>query len=100
MIIQYICIFRLLHCCHQVAQQEAENSEDATFVEQVNTTRQALRDTITPMVLGAKSVAQNPQDPGALHNWRNCNQHVSMGPINRGHFPRVLKTTQNLTQFI
>ena len=36
-----------------------------------------LLSAITPMVLGAKSVAQNPQDPGSLQNWRNCNQHVS-----------------------
>ncbi|XP_060566170.1 vinculin-like isoform X8 [Ruditapes philippinarum] len=58
----------------QVAQQEAENSEDPKFVDNVNRASEQLRSTITPMVQCAKVVSMQPQDPGAANNWRSTNQ--------------------------
>ncbi|XP_052798617.1 vinculin-like isoform X8 [Mya arenaria] len=57
----------------QVAQQEADNSEDPNFVDNVNRASEQLRSTITPMVQCAKVVSMNPQDPGAANNWRKTN---------------------------
>lgn len=58
----------------QVAQQEAENSEDAAFVDNVNQASEQLKATITPMVQCAKVVSMTPQDPGAANNWRKANK--------------------------
>jgi len=69
-------IARRANRCLQVAQQEADNSEDPAYVERVNDARQILRDTITPMVQCAKAIAQNPRDQVAVNQWRSANQHL------------------------
>eukprot|EP00105_Crassostrea_gigas_P010734 XP_011426098.1 PREDICTED: vinculin isoform X18 [Crassostrea gigas] len=58
----------------QVAQQEAENSEDPKYVDHVNQAASNLRATIAPMVQGAKGVSMNPADTNAQQNWRKANQ--------------------------
>lgn len=58
----------------QVAQQEAENSEDPKYVDHVNQAASNLRATIAPMVQGAKGVSMNPSDTNAQQNWRKANQ--------------------------
>ncbi|XP_052711251.1 vinculin-like isoform X9 [Crassostrea angulata] len=64
----------------QVAQQEAENSEDPKYVDHVNQAASNLRanlgvvESIAPMVQGAKGVSMNPADTNAQQNWRKANQ--------------------------
>ncbi|XP_061178098.1 vinculin-like isoform X6 [Saccostrea echinata] len=60
----------------QVAQQEAENSEDPKYVDHVNEAASNLRSTIAPMVQGAKGVSLNPADTNAQQNWRKANQNL------------------------
>uniref|UniRef100_A0A0L8FX90 Vinculin n=2 Tax=Octopus bimaculoides TaxID=37653 RepID=A0A0L8FX90_OCTBM len=60
----------------QVAQQEAENSEDPQFVEKVNSASDVLKSTITPMVKEAKSVSIDPKDQVAANNWRKTNNSL------------------------
>uniref|UniRef100_A0A8B9HSZ1 Vinculin n=1 Tax=Astyanax mexicanus TaxID=7994 RepID=A0A8B9HSZ1_ASTMX len=47
-----------------VAKREVENSEDPKFCEMVKAASDELSSTISPMVMGAKAVAANIQDPG------------------------------------
>uniref|UniRef100_A0AAY4B0N9 Vinculin n=1 Tax=Denticeps clupeoides TaxID=299321 RepID=A0AAY4B0N9_9TELE len=47
-----------------VAKREVENSEDPRFSEMVKAASDELSRTISPMVMNAKSVAGNIQDPG------------------------------------
>ncbi|KAG9267538.1 vinculin b [Astyanax mexicanus] len=46
-----------------VAKREVENSEDPKFCEMVKAASDELSSTISPMVMGAKAVAANIQDP-------------------------------------
>jgi len=69
-------IARRAHRILQVAQQEADNSEDPQYVARVNDTVNRLRNTIAPMVQNAKGLAQNPRDPTAVGRWRNSNQQL------------------------
>ena len=63
----------------QVAEQEAENSEDPAYVDQVKDSANVLRDTITPMVQQAKNLSMNPGDSNAATNWRKTNQALING---------------------
>ncbi|XP_035828646.1 vinculin [Aplysia californica] len=58
----------------QVAEMEAQNSEDPNFVDRVNQASEILSSTITPDVQMAKAVAMNPADSAAASNWRKNNQ--------------------------
>lgn len=49
-----------------VAKREVENSEDPKFREVVKAASDELSRTISPMVMGAKAVAGNIQDPSKL----------------------------------
>lgn len=49
-----------------VAKREVENSEDPKFREVVKAASDELSQTISPMVMGAKAVAGNIQDPSKL----------------------------------
>ncbi|ESP05115.1 hypothetical protein LOTGIDRAFT_102378 [Lottia gigantea] len=60
----------------QVAQQEAENSEDPQFLARVNAASQNLKQSIAPMLQNAKNLAMNPRDANAAANWRKSNQAV------------------------
>lgn len=58
-----------------VAKREVENSEDPKFREVVKAASDELSQTISPMVMGAKAVAGNIQDPSRwmarrLRCWR------------------------------
>ncbi|BFZ04162.1 hypothetical protein BsWGS_07200 [Bradybaena similaris] len=58
----------------QVAEMEAQNSEDPAFVDRVNRASEILSSTITPDVQSAKAVAMNPADAAAASHWRKNNQ--------------------------
>ncbi|RUS74720.1 hypothetical protein EGW08_017516, partial [Elysia chlorotica] len=58
----------------QVAEMEAQNSEDPTFVDRLNQASDKLSATIAPDVQMAKAVAMNPADSAAASNWRKQNQ--------------------------
>lgn len=60
----------------QVAEMEAQNSEDPLFVDRVNEASADLRDTITPMVQNAKVLSVNPQNAAAVNDWRKANQKL------------------------
>ncbi|XP_070200658.1 vinculin-like isoform X5 [Littorina saxatilis] len=60
----------------QVADMEAQNSEDPLFVDRVNQASEDLKSTITPMVQNAKVLSTNPQNPAAGNNWRKANQNL------------------------
>lgn len=49
-----------------VAKREVENSEDPKFREMVKAASDELSQTISPMVMNAKAVAGNIQDPSRL----------------------------------
>lgn len=57
-----------------VAKREVENSEDPKFREMVKAASDELSQTISPMVMGAKAVAGNIQDPSMLmvKKWLCC----------------------------
>lgn len=52
-----------------VAKREVENSEDPKFREVVKAASDELSQTISPMVMGAKAVAGNIQDPSMFLFW-------------------------------
>ncbi|XP_076450557.1 vinculin-like isoform X8 [Babylonia areolata] len=60
----------------QVAEMEAQNSEDPLFVDRVNEASQNLKSTITPMVQNAKALSTTPQNGAAANNWRKANQEL------------------------
>lgn len=58
-----------------VAKREVENSEDPKFREVVKAASDELSQTISPMVMGAKAVAGNIQDPSMSifqKQWLHC----------------------------
>ncbi|KAL8579165.1 hypothetical protein ACOMHN_010749 [Nucella lapillus] len=60
----------------QVADMEAQNSEDPLFVDRVNEASDNLKSTITPMVHNARTLSTNPQDGMAANSWRKANQKL------------------------
>nr|KAG5709155.1 hypothetical protein BaRGS_028611 [Batillaria attramentaria] len=60
----------------QVAEMEAQNSEDPLFVDRVNEASENLKATITPMVQNAKTLSTQPQNNAAANNWRKANQQL------------------------
>ncbi|XP_055899269.1 vinculin-like isoform X3 [Biomphalaria glabrata] len=58
----------------QVADMEAQNSEDPSFVERVNHASEILAATITPNVQTAKALAMNPVNKAAEQDWRINNR--------------------------
>ncbi|KAH9513752.1 hypothetical protein Btru_042006, partial [Bulinus truncatus] len=58
----------------QVADMEAQNSEDPTFVDRVNHASEILAATITPNVQTAKALAMNPANKAAEQDWRLNNR--------------------------
>ncbi|XP_064603655.1 vinculin-like isoform X2 [Liolophura sinensis] len=69
----------------QVAQQEAENSEDPSFVQRVNQASDGLKSSIAPMVTHAKTMSMNPRDQLAVGNWRKANNALvsSVGDVRK-----------------
>ncbi|XP_025087818.1 vinculin-like isoform X9 [Pomacea canaliculata] len=60
----------------QVAEMEAQNSEDPLFVDRVNEASENLKSSITPMVQNAKVLSTNPQNSAAASSWRKANQQL------------------------
>ncbi|GFO01226.1 vinculin [Plakobranchus ocellatus] len=58
----------------QVAEMEAQNSEDPAFVDRVNEASAKLLKSITPHIHSAKNVAMNPADSTTATDWRKQNQ--------------------------
>ncbi|XP_050314935.1 vinculin isoform X2 [Anthonomus grandis grandis] len=67
-------IARLANRVLLVAKQESDNSEDPSFINELNRASDHLQGTIPPMVQDAKSVAVNPADHGAVSRWRESNK--------------------------
>nr|XP_045625415.1 vinculin-like isoform X9 [Procambarus clarkii] len=69
-------IARLANRVLMVAKQEADNSEDPSFVAKVNAASDQVQAAVTPMVQNAKDVAMNPDDQRAISRWRQSNQAI------------------------
>ncbi|KAI7693994.1 Vinculin [Sarcoptes scabiei] len=69
-------IARLSNRVLGVAKQEAENSEDFNFINNVNRSADNLQRSITSMIQDAKNVAINMSDPTAISKWRESNKHL------------------------
>ncbi|XP_014275815.1 vinculin isoform X5 [Halyomorpha halys] len=76
-------IARLANRVLQVAKQEAENSEDPSFIAGVNKAADHLQNCVTRMVQDAKAVAINPLDHAAVSRWRESNRALmtSVGEV-------------------
>ncbi|CDK13446.1 Vinculin [Caenorhabditis elegans] len=69
-------IARLGNRVLMTAQNEADNSEEPSFVSRVRNAADQLHNAIPPMVNNAKQIAQNPHDQYAAQNWRGTNDHL------------------------
>lgn len=69
-------IARLGNRVLMAAKNEAENSEEPSFVQRVNTAATQLHSVIPPMVTHAKQVAMNPHDSANSNRWRDANDHL------------------------
>nr|Q17162.1 RecName: Full=Vinculin [Brugia malayi]AAB96842.1 vinculin [Brugia malayi] len=58
------------------AKNEADNSEEPSFVHRVNNAARRLHSAIPPMVNQAKQVALNPRHGGNAQSWRDANEHL------------------------
>ncbi|KAK8747677.1 hypothetical protein OTU49_016530 [Cherax quadricarinatus] len=78
-------IARLANRVLMVAKQEADNSEDPSFVAKVNAASDQVQAAVTPMVQNAKDVAMNPDDQRAISRWRQSNQALlsAVGEVRR-----------------
>ncbi|XP_033120311.1 vinculin-like isoform X5 [Anneissia japonica] len=65
-----------------VAQQEADNSEDPTFVEAVSKAAEELETSIPVSVGYARGVATKPNSKQAQDDWMNANQKIVDGVVN------------------
>ncbi|CAB3406934.1 unnamed protein product [Caenorhabditis bovis] len=69
-------IARLGNRVLMTAKNEADNSEEPSFVDRVNNAASQLHSAIPPMVNNAKQVAMNPRDQYASNQWRGANDHL------------------------
>ncbi|CAG9854434.1 unnamed protein product [Phyllotreta striolata] len=67
-------IARLANRVLLVAKQECENSEDPSFINNLDRASDVLQNSIPPMVQDAKLVAINPADSHAASKWRDSNK--------------------------
>lgn len=67
-------IARLANRVLLVAKQESDNSEDPSFIEEVNRASDVLQNCVPVMVQDAKQVAINPSDGGAVSRWKESNK--------------------------
>ncbi|XP_050511639.1 vinculin isoform X3 [Diabrotica virgifera virgifera] len=67
-------IARLANRVLLVAKQEADNSEDPNFINNLNRASDSLQNAVPPMVQDAKLVAVNPSDSHASSRWRDSNK--------------------------
>jgi len=69
-------IARLGNRVLMAAKNEADNSEEPSFVQRVNSAASQLHSAIPPMVNQAKQVALNPRDNSAANRWRDVNDEL------------------------
>lgn len=69
-------IARLSNRVLGVAKQEAENSEDPSFISNLNRASENLQKSITRMVVDAKDVALKIDDPSFTSKWRESNKQL------------------------
>lgn len=69
-------IARLGNRVLMAAKNEADNSEDPSFVRRVNDAAGSLHSSIPPMVNQAKQVAMNPRDQASASRWRDANDFL------------------------
>lgn len=72
-------VARRAHRVLQVAQSEADNSDDPRFVEAITLSTAVLRNNIAPMIQEAKCAAQNPHNPAVTNQWRSANNKLIVG---------------------
>ncbi|XP_017781346.1 PREDICTED: vinculin isoform X7 [Nicrophorus vespilloides] len=84
-------IARLANRVITVAKQESDNSEDPTFIDEINNASYNLQTSIPPMVQNAKYVAMNPADPAAASHWRETNKELlkSVGLVRQAIQPEL-----------
>uniref|UniRef100_A0A8B9JGZ7 Vinculin n=1 Tax=Astyanax mexicanus TaxID=7994 RepID=A0A8B9JGZ7_ASTMX len=73
-----------------VAKREVENSEDPKFREMVKAASDDLSKTISPMVMDAKAVAGNIQDPGLQKNFLDSGYRIlaAVGKVREAFQPQ------------
>ena len=69
-------IARLANRVLLVAKQEADNSEDPEFINNLLNASDKLQNSVPSMVQNAKIVATNINDPAAASHWRDTNKNV------------------------
>ncbi|XP_011211818.1 vinculin [Bactrocera dorsalis] len=69
-------IARLINRVLLVAKQEADNSEDPVFTQNLNAAANRLESSLPAMVGDAKRVATNINDPAAAHAWKSSFQRL------------------------
>ncbi|KAJ8248433.1 hypothetical protein GJAV_G00241970 [Gymnothorax javanicus] len=75
-----------------VAKREVENSEDPKFREAVKAASDELSKTISPMVIAAKAVAGNIQDPGLQKGFLDSAYRIlgAVGKVREAFLPQEL----------
>lgn len=79
-----------------VAKREVENSEDPKFREVVKAASDELSQTISPMVMNAKAVAGNIQDPSRFLFHRFCLMFIWHILINGHVFVLIARSSEGL----
>uniref|UniRef100_A0A915CX63 Vinculin n=1 Tax=Ditylenchus dipsaci TaxID=166011 RepID=A0A915CX63_9BILA len=69
-------IARLGNRVLMAAKNEADNSEEPSFVQRLNNAASQLHSAIPPMVNHAKQVALDPRDQGNANRWRDANDRL------------------------
>lgn len=69
-------IARLINRVLLVTKQEADNSEDPVFTQNLNAAANRLESSLPAMVGDAKRVATNINDPAAAHAWKSSFQRL------------------------
>ncbi|XP_034254646.1 vinculin isoform X5 [Thrips palmi] len=84
-------IARLANRVLMVAKQEADNSEDPSFIARVNAAANALERSVAPMVQDAKQVAMDTNNPAACSRWRDSNRGLlnAVGQVRQAIAPEV-----------
>ncbi|KAJ1525124.1 hypothetical protein ONE63_009964 [Megalurothrips usitatus] len=84
-------IARLANRVLMVAKQEADNSEDPSFIARVNAAANALERSVAPMVQDAKQVAMDTNNPAACSRWRDSNRGLlnAVGQVRQAIQPEV-----------
>jgi len=73
---------RIARCANrivQVARGEVENLDDPKFKNEVGTAADNLAELVSPLILSAKSVAQNPNNTAAKESYLNASRKLKDG---------------------